>query len=204
MNRKPTDRNQYLLTSYCHPAHVSKNIPFSLALRIVRICTQPERRDTRLMELKDLLLSRGYRAGPLNEAINKAKDIGRTEALKKTEKLQNSRPVFVLQYDPRLPSVTSIVRRHWRTMASQDPYLKEVFPQPPLVAYKVAPNLRTKLVRSKVPPKPASRPSRVVPGMKKCGRDKCASCPYVKPVKTFKAMATDFSHQLTTKMVCDM
>ena len=34
--RKETDRNQYLLTSSSHPAHVTENIPFSLALRIVR------------------------------------------------------------------------------------------------------------------------------------------------------------------------
>ena len=43
--RKETDRNQYLLTSSCHPAHVTENIPFSLALRIVRICTHPEDRE---------------------------------------------------------------------------------------------------------------------------------------------------------------
>ena len=34
--RKPTDRNQYLLTSSCHPETHTENIPFSLALRIVR------------------------------------------------------------------------------------------------------------------------------------------------------------------------
>ena len=38
--KKPTDRNQYLLPSSCHPAHVTENIPFSLALRIVRICSE--------------------------------------------------------------------------------------------------------------------------------------------------------------------
>ena len=43
--KKPTDRNMYLLTSSCHPAHVTSNIPFSLALRIVRICTESESRD---------------------------------------------------------------------------------------------------------------------------------------------------------------
>ena len=37
--RKETDRNQYLLPTSCHPAHVTSNIPYSLALRIVRICT---------------------------------------------------------------------------------------------------------------------------------------------------------------------
>ena len=175
-----------------------------MALRIVRICTKTETRDLRLKELKELLLSRGYRAGLINNAINKAKQISRTEALiKKMNQDNERRPVFVIQYDPRLPSITSIVRRHWRTMASQDPYLKETFPQPPLVAYKVAPNLRAKLVRSKVPPTPAPRPSRVVPGMKKCAKNKCPSCPYVQPGKTFKATATNFTVQLNTKMDCD-
>ena len=43
--RKETDRNQYLLPSSCHPAHVTENIPFSLALRIVRICSFPTDRE---------------------------------------------------------------------------------------------------------------------------------------------------------------
>ena len=61
--RKPTDRNRYLLTSSCHPAHVTNNIPFSLALRIVRICSDKVSRDTRLEELNKLLLSRKYKPG---------------------------------------------------------------------------------------------------------------------------------------------
>ena len=52
--KKPTDRIMYLLTSSCHPAHVTSNIPFSLALRIVRIYSEPESRDLRLEELKQL------------------------------------------------------------------------------------------------------------------------------------------------------
>ena len=56
--RKETDRNQYLLTSSCHPIGCTKNIPYSLGLRIVRICTNPVTRDARLKELKDLLLER--------------------------------------------------------------------------------------------------------------------------------------------------
>ena len=35
--RKSTDRNMYLRTSSCHPNSVTDNIPYSLALRIVRI-----------------------------------------------------------------------------------------------------------------------------------------------------------------------
>ena len=56
--KKETDRNQYLLTSSCHPAHVTNNIPYSLALRIVRICSKEEDREKRFSELKQMLLDR--------------------------------------------------------------------------------------------------------------------------------------------------
>ena len=34
----------------------------------------------------------------------------------------------------------------------KDPYLAEVFKEPPLIAYKRAPNIRDKIIRAKVPP----------------------------------------------------
>ena len=80
--RKPTDRNQYLLTSSCHPAHVTNNIPFSLALRIVRICSLAETRDLRLSELKELLISRDYKRRIIDAAIGKVRLIPRMKALK--------------------------------------------------------------------------------------------------------------------------
>ena len=177
--RKPTDRNQYLLTSSCHPAHVTSNIPFSLAYRIVRICSEPITRDIRLEELKSLLLARSYKPGIVNAAIDRARAIPRNEALKKVVKNENEskRPILVVPYDPRLPGIPAIVKKHWRTMTS-DPHLKEIFPLPPLVAYKRPANIKEKLIRSKVPPVRSERPKRKQPGCKKC--NKCKICPYVK------------------------
>ena len=110
------------------------------------------------------LLSRKYKTGIVNAALDEARRIPRQEALKKNQKPnQQKRPVFVVQFDPRLPSITNIVRKHWRSMVAVDPSMKETFPEPPLVAYKVAPNLRAKLIRAKVPSKPASRPRRIMP-----------------------------------------
>ena len=76
-------KNQYILTSSCHPAHITNNITFSLALRIVRICSNKETRDLRLVELKNLLLSRAYQSGVVNGALNKARSITRLEELNK-------------------------------------------------------------------------------------------------------------------------
>ena len=39
---KAKAKNQYLLPSSNHPSHICKNIPYSLAYRIKRICSQPE------------------------------------------------------------------------------------------------------------------------------------------------------------------
>ena len=46
--RKPTDQVQYLLPSSSHPSHIFTNVPFSLALRLVRIVSQRERLIDRL------------------------------------------------------------------------------------------------------------------------------------------------------------
>ena len=60
LHRKKTDRNMYLLPSSCHPPTCTKNIPFSLSLRIVRICSKPEYREKQFIKLKELTVSRGY------------------------------------------------------------------------------------------------------------------------------------------------
>ena len=71
--RKETDRNQYLLTSSCHPVECAENIPFSLALRIVRICSEIETREARFLELKQLLQEREYKTRMIKSAIEKAR-----------------------------------------------------------------------------------------------------------------------------------
>ena len=63
----------------CHPAHCRKNIPYSLALRIIRNCLDMEDRDKRLLELKEMLLSCDYNKNVINAAIKKALDVPRSE-----------------------------------------------------------------------------------------------------------------------------
>jgi hypothetical protein len=76
-------------------------------------------------------------------------------ALRRANKKQEDRrPVFALTYDPRLPAIQSIQAKHWRSMVSQDPYLTEVFVQPPLTAYRRQRNIRDHLIRAKVPSDP--------------------------------------------------
>ena len=84
--KKKTDRKQYLLPSSCHPKSTTKSIPYSLSLRIVRICIKDENRDKRLAELKELLLARKYPENLVDRSIEKARKIPRKIALLKVKK----------------------------------------------------------------------------------------------------------------------
>ena len=148
--------------------------PLFLAYRIVRICSEPESRDKRLSELKELLLSRNYKNSLVDTAIEKARKIPRCEAIKRISRNQNkpSRPVLALTFDPRLPCIPQILKKHWRTMVKADPHLAETFPLPPLTAYRRPANIRDKLIRSKIPQE-QTRERRNLPGMKTCGKNLC-------------------------------
>ena len=179
---------------------MTQNIPFLLALRIVRICTFSTDREKRFSELKDLLISRDYKSKIIDSAIERARKIPRNEALKKVHKEKSSRrPVFVVNFDPRLPAIPAILRKHWRTM-TQDQRLKEIFPEPPLVAYKRPPNIKDKMIRSRVPPINNPRPKRNNPGMKKCYN--CGICPYVKEGNSVKATSNNYKIDINTNVNC--
>ena len=180
--RKPTDKIQYLLPTSCHPSHVTKNIPYSLALRLKRICCTDELFRNRFHELKKMLLTRNYRNQSIEAAFEKVKTMSRSEALKKVEKPPNDRPVFSVLYNPKLPSISRIVRKHWNVMTTMDSNMKEIFPEPPMVAYKQPPNLGKQLIRTKLPQKQRkSSRIREQKGFFKCSKSNCRTCIYAEP-----------------------
>ena len=83
------------------------------------------------LELKERLISRDYPIGIINRAIAKARAIPRQKALLQGPRQPiNTRPAFVVLYDPRLPVISDITSRHWRSMVYEEEYLKSVFPGP--------------------------------------------------------------------------
>ena len=199
--RKPSDRNQYLLKNSCHPPDCLTAIPYSLALRINRICTDTNKRNIRLNELKEFLLERKYKSSLIDAAIRRAIKIPRSEAIKRVVKLtQSKRPIFAVTWDPILPNLANMQKKHWRAMVNQDPYLGEAFPQPPLLAYKRQKNISDHLIRARVPPIPKIHPKRKQNGMKKCKRN-CLICPYVKEVKIVKD--NNFTWNINNEVNCN-
>jgi hypothetical protein len=121
LHRKETDRNMYLLPSSCHSPTVTKNIPFSLCLRIVRICSKPEQREEEFTKLNELMMSRGYSERMLSSAIDRVGRVPCQVALRRVlRNKEERRPVFAVTYDPRFPAIQSIQAKHWhsRTLTS--------------------------------------------------------------------------------------
>jgi len=173
----------------------------------VRICSDEDEREARFSELKEMLLSRDYQPGLITSAINRARAIPRSEALKRVIRPEGAyRPVFCVQYDPRMPSMNKIIQKHYRTMITVDPAMKDTFPLPFLVAYRRPANLREKLIRAKLPKPLPSRPKRSRKGMKKCHKKcdfgECPSCPFIEETKVVKSTATNFSVEINTEVNC--
>ena len=82
----------------------------------------------------------------------------------------------------------------------KDPYLAEIFPLPPLVAYKRPPNIKDQIIRAKIPDPPPQRPKRKLNGMKKC--NKCPDCPYVRIGQVVKASQSNYSFEINTEVNC--
>ena len=197
--RKPSDRNQYLLPDSCHPSECTTSIPYSLCTRIIRVCSEISERDERLQELKEMLIERKYTPGIIDAAIARAKAVPREQALKCVLRQKHTnRPVFVVTFDPRLPSIPKITRKHWRSMVSQDKHMETVFPEAPLVAFRRQRNIREEIIRAKVAPKMQTREKRILNGMKKCG--KCQVCSYVVEGNIIKA--ENFTWRINKKVSC--
>ena len=184
--KKETDRNQYLLPTSCHSKQTTRNLPFSLSTRIIRICSEIENRDLRLKQMKRDLEDRNYKSSIIDLAITKAKSQNRADTLKrKVKPKQSNRPVFATAFDPRMPCIQPIQAKHWRAMVSQDQYLAKVFPQPPLTGFKKQPNIRNHLIRAKLTNPLKAYPERQNKGMFKCGND-CPTCPFIQEGKKYK------------------
>ena len=106
-------------------------MPFSLALRLVRIVSNKDRLVTRMEELEAMLVSRQYKKNIIKAAIAKALAISRLEALKKVVKTKHTRVMFAVTFNPKLPSISNIIGKHWRTMI-RDTKLKKLLENPPL------------------------------------------------------------------------
>lgn len=149
---KDTDKITYLKPQSCHPAHICRNIPYSLGYRLLRLCSARETFYLRLKELRANLRSRGYSDKIISKAFDRLEPIKRDDALKKVVKNKNNdRVMLSITYDPRVADMSSSIKKHYN-FAKRDPNFVKVFPEIPMIGFKRARNLGEHLIRAKLYP----------------------------------------------------
>ena len=202
---KPCRVVSYLLPSSSHPGFICRNIPYSLAYRLVRIESTQEGLERNLDKLLKELVSRGYRAASVSAAMERARGLSRSLALEKVPRPANQRPVFCLPYDPRLPGVAGLLRKRHKALLARDVDARQYFPEPPLVTYTRTKNIRDLIFRAQVPKilrrggLRAPRP----PGFFKCGRrSNCALCLHSENATSYTCPVTGARVTITQHITC--
>lgn len=146
---KPTDKMLYLQESSCHPPHTKKSLAYGLGVRIKRICEREEDYVRHRGLLKQQLRKRGYSGKTIEQQLRKVDDQDRhTLLLKKEKRKKIDRVPLVLTFSKILPDIRAIFKKHQTTLYMSD-RMRQVFPEPPLLAYRRDRNLCDVLVHTK-------------------------------------------------------
>lgn len=200
---KDTDRVTYLSPSSCHPGHITRNIPYSLGYRLKRICSNKEDFDKRKLELSLNLRSRGYTEDILQEAFKRLEKVTREEALKKVIRNKEQKLVFAVTFDPRLPSISKILKKHYE-IGVENPEFQETFPDLPSVGYRRYKNLGGYLTRAKLYPKTRSG-LRTHSGFQRCTRvagGNCMMCMFSQNTSKHTSAYTGEQYNIQSNITC--
>ena len=129
--------------------------------------------------------------------------------LKKSRVKNTDRVIAPFDYNPVLPKISGVVAKHYRTMIRDNPELKKVFPEPPMVTLRQGPNLRRLLCKSSLSKQsrnPLRATHRNTSGWKRCSTTNGRQCPVcpLTPVsaKSVTSHLTGYTHEIRSSINC--
>ncbi|OCT84288.1 hypothetical protein XELAEV_18022446mg [Xenopus laevis] len=152
--------------------HIRENtiqLPY-IALQYNRICSDTTERYHHLKTLKADFINRGYNPMIVDQYVHAATRIPRTHLLQYKQKPEINRVPQVVTYNPHLRTLRKIARDLQDKL--QDERLKSIFPDPPLLAFRQPPNLKSLITRSALL-QPTNN------GTYPCGKKQCKTCPHI-------------------------
>ena len=198
---KPTDSHLYLPFSSSHPNHCKRAIPYGVALRIKRNCSNNIFLEKRCQEYKSYLKQQQYNSNLVDKQFNKAMELERSEILKTKTKTKKKTFPLVLDYNPRLTNISSVIKKHSHLLENNSDLI-ELFPAKSIIpAYR-----RTKNLKDTLAPSGFRKNQRIESaegtGCFKCQR-KCDLCRnYLFESKEFSSFATGRSYKIKQNLGC--
>ena len=169
---KETNSHDYLPYDSHHPQHTLDNIPFNLAKRIIVFCSESEREEYRLKELKQWLLRCGYPEGLIDKKFHNAKLQGPAPKPRDFQEVIPLVSTYYSNYDSK--HITETANSLLKNCKSE--HLRNVFGDCKVIlSLKQPPNLLTQLTRAEF----VSTPEQIVQqkkGLFKCMGGRCELC----------------------------
>ena len=132
---KPTETFLYTHFSSCHPLGIKKGFIKGEALRLLRTNSSKNIFEEKIQNFKTRLRERGYPENLVQRTLSEVQFENRKLALLQKPK-ENIRILpFVTQYHPAVPNLKQILMKDWH-LIEQQPLLKEIYKDPPLICYK--------------------------------------------------------------------
>ena len=166
---KPTNANLFLHYTSCHPQHTKNSLPYSLAYRLLRICSNENFLSKRLSDLKLFLLNRNFKSKTIDSAFRRIRNLSRNDTFhRKNKNSKTDRVPLVTTFHPGLPNLPHILQKYLPILHSST-RCKKAIPNCPIVSFHRPKNLRDILVRSKVATNHQN-------GFFKCNNKRCFTC----------------------------
>ena len=146
---KPTETFQYTHFSSCNPHGVRKGLIKGEALRLLRTNSSAKSFYENIYNFKKRLRARGYPHNLIEKITSEVKFTERKSALQKNNEVRKKILPFVTTYHPALPNLKNILMSKWHLIQDQ-PLLREIYNEPPIISYKRAKSLGDILVRAKL------------------------------------------------------
>ena len=142
---KPTETFQYTNYNSCHPAGVKKGE----TLRLLRTNSSKVVFEENIKNLKTRLTLRGYPSNLVDKILSEVNFAERKNALTQKQKAHKKILAFVTQFQPSLPCLKNILMDKWHLIQNQ-PLLREIYKEPPLISYRKGKSLKDMLVKAKL------------------------------------------------------
>ena len=143
---KPAETFQYTNFYSCHPPGVTKGFIKGEALTNSSENTFQQNMRNFATRLKN----RDYPATTVEKHPSEVIFTDRKKALEQRNKNAPKKILpFVTQYHPALPNLKNILMGKWHLIQNQ-PYLRNIFKEPPLISYRKGKSLKDTFVRAKL------------------------------------------------------
>ena len=188
---KPTDTHQYLEASSCHVYHCKSSIPYSQALRLNRICSESKFFDNRCNQLESWLMERGYNDKLVRRKVLEARGIDRNSLLDKPPNgPKESKLTVNITYHPSFSRLREILAKIHLLLTPNQEH-RDVFSNIPIIGFRNGRNLKSILVRAKIPVPRSGEGSCV-----KCLKRNCGVCKYIKTTSEFSDKDSKNTYQI--------